>query len=830
MIIRFICSLLLLASLTAATSSPVSVGISVTSTGSDEEFVGPFANWINAKTGKRFDGTGSTLCTGATGNGSTDDAAALQSCLDILGATNPVLWIPAGTYKINSTLTCGGTDFLNIIAEDPSTTTIIWGGASSGTMLAMTGSPNMRINRLNWNGNGTAGTIIDNDFSSGLFNTGLEFADDIFQNGQYGQICGHSGGCADTVFIRDKFLNNSIDGILVNNFNALDVWVWYSLFQNNPRAITNVAGGGSAGQFHVFNSIFENSTTADASTANTFGTTNLRGNYSIGSRRFWEGGGSGAVEPITIQGNTILDPTNPHAIYEFSSGPIVLIDNVIRSSGGTPVAEVPPDRTLAAAGIFSMGNTFTVGTGTCAMSAPVYSTGPCYETDDRIVSSGSVNPSAPTLPGVPPNHHRTIYEATNVAGIISGIASAAGTCDNSVVHIQAGSYSIPSTITVPASCPIQIIGDGGNSFLGWAGSGTGPELKLVGPSKVVLRDFRMQGDTVAAGIEIAGADQAQARIFGEQVSTAQGSPNLLVDALDYTNVEFHDSKFEHALTGFPSINVVGGPSASSGSWLGGVTKVFAALSWGVEFVYQSSAGARLLLQAIWNEASTTSFVSIVRLTDGGSVTLAGTMLGQTIAAPTATGGSGSNTLTLNSVSGITAGMYAGIDTGEIPDHDVIDSINTGAVTIHLVSPTLAALSAQQIRVYVPIGISMNNFFGTAALVNNFTFGGTEITGASPLTPKVLGIQSGPDTWFANTSSPPATAELCNSSNNIDFNAYTSTPPLNCSPPDAAFLRTTLAQLRTTLPVIPSALPNGVTDARLYRMIVTNFTPDLHFKN
>src|SRR5258707_10270672 len=60
-----------------------------------DEFVGPFANWINATTGKRMDGTGSTVCTGATGNGSTDDAAALTSCTGAVGPTPPALWLPS---------------------------------------------------------------------------------------------------------------------------------------------------------------------------------------------------------------------------------------------------------------------------------------------------------------------------------------------------------------------------------------------------------------------------------------------------------------------------------------------------------------------------------------------------------------------------------------------------------------------------------------------------------------------------------------------------------------------------------------------------------------
>ena len=60
-----------------------------------DEFVGPFSSWKNVKTDY-----------GAVGNGVADDTTALQNALNAMGAgTFKVLYIPAGTYKITSTLT-----------------------------------------------------------------------------------------------------------------------------------------------------------------------------------------------------------------------------------------------------------------------------------------------------------------------------------------------------------------------------------------------------------------------------------------------------------------------------------------------------------------------------------------------------------------------------------------------------------------------------------------------------------------------------------------------------------------------------------------------------
>ena len=93
---------------------------------SPDAFCGPFSNWMNAKTGYN-----------AKGDGTTDDAPALQNALNALvnNTTSRVLFIPPGTYLIKSTLTITGTKSCAIIGEDPATTIIKWDGAANGDML-----------------------------------------------------------------------------------------------------------------------------------------------------------------------------------------------------------------------------------------------------------------------------------------------------------------------------------------------------------------------------------------------------------------------------------------------------------------------------------------------------------------------------------------------------------------------------------------------------------------------------------------------------------------------------------------------------------------------
>ena len=532
------------------------------------------------------------------GDGVTDDTMALQRAIDSLDRTHPVVYLPAGTYLITSTLNIAAKYHVAIIGEDPETTKIVWGGAASGTMIYVNGVDYSKFNRLTFDGMHTAQVIVDQswDYSTGFFDTGNEYADDTFRNAEIGYRCGNLGeGCAESSMIRDRFLNNSTAGISLKNFNALDIWVWYCYFKDNAYGVTNNPGSGN---FQVYNSIFEGSSTADIGIGNN-GTFNIRENFSTGSYQFIRAGTNAAPLQLTIQGNTVLDTEATQSVQVNELGPVTLIDNIIRSKSGFTNGTVVGVAGYEPSDLFSLGNTFTA-------TNALYSNGRLHTSLDEVVDRTTINPVMPTLPSTPANQNRQIFEVVSgstTAQIQDAINQAAASSDeNPIVHLNPGTYNITTTLIVPENHDLQIIGDGYYSGLNWSGTGDGPVLRLNGPSHAVLRDFRVHGNS-ANGIEVNNADQEGSSIFAEQLFLNDSTPNLLVNGLDYTKIELHNlTHYGHHQTGETSIEIVGGASAAAGSWLGGKVNIFAGVESGAYESYNISNGAHVSIFDIWVDA------------------------------------------------------------------------------------------------------------------------------------------------------------------------------------------------------------------------------------
>jgi len=575
----------------------------------NEEFLGPFASWADVKRDY-----------GAVGDGVADDTAALQKALDEVGKPGHayVIYVPAGTYRITGTLTLKYRNDVGFVGEHPLRTVIVWDGPAGGVMFHSNGATRNRVGRLTFDGRGRALSAIDHKWdrtNQPFATTETEYADLIIRDVAYG-IRGGVDWNDDTVSIlRCHFLRCWEAGISLESYNAVDWWVWHSCFEYCRFGFTNTRYSGAC---HVYESVFRNSTEADIRTGNCDGFFSYRWNTSVNSKAFWLNGFAPCGRNGTVQGNTIIDPQDNIPIAISDLGPLVLLDNVIKSrveARNGPVVYII-DRLL------SVGNTFTA-------NDPL-SAGGAVSIDDRIVSRESLDFPEPELPSFLPNRHRPVIElqpgatraeiqqAINQANLLHG--------QRPVVHLPAGTYAIDRTLVIPAGSDVQLVGDG--RFLGtvllWAGQTDDPVLYVGGPSHATLRELAVHSPPPAKGIVVANCDQEGARVFLDQVTAydwgARPLSKMLVDRLDHADVTLRAFGLGCPA---PGLKVIGGPRLAAGEPVGGRVLAIGGSS-GDGLVFDVLNGGRLCVEDIWCEFW--AAFQFMRCSDSGTFTLNGAVV------------------------------------------------------------------------------------------------------------------------------------------------------------------------------------------------------------
>jgi hypothetical protein len=784
-----------------------------------EEFVGPFPSWVNVETG----------C-GAHGDGIADDTAAIQTCINGINSTTPVVYFPAGAYNISSTLvwpgsgqTCTtapsvGSSYGRMVGADPATVTIKWVGASAGTMMCLNGVQFSSINRMTLDANtaNSAKVIISQGWtgpiSGGQFaDVGNEYTDVVFKNAGastgigFAFFCGTQGfQCSEVTLLRDQFINNVV-GVQTAQANAADVWCWYCSFQGNSFAIS--AGGtpkgipgapcasnDCAGQFSAFASVFQNTANQDLTWGNNGPMFNFIDNYSSGANRFISSGGTGAFDPAIIKGNTIVNTANCLSILDSDIGPGLFVGNTVVTSGSCTPATVSGATSTSSSGpsvIFNGGdllakaNFFTKGvspSGSCSTTTPAFAGGRCQEFGETITTISP--PSPPTLPGVPPNLSRPIFEAspsgsgttcsagspctpqtavclaaTGSSGFSAGNCTGTVTSNRNVVHLIPGTYSISTTLSFPANADIQFICDGYNTQITPSGLSGVPTVKINGPSHVAMRYCEVSGDLAGGvdGIEITGVDQSGAKIWADQLLLANNNlRTFFVDnTLSNVGIEVHDSHFfgstdaNIVMAGANSLSVYGCVSSSAAT----------------NGVFNLSGAGRMMLNSCWNDGGADK---IFALSGSGTFSLVG-----------GHGGIGTDGVTLPTTAGTLSGFTG---TAQLGSLDVTPVSFAGTPTID-------------------IGTSAGATVLGWGLVGNSTFWNT--SGAAGGTTGFLNsfqFQPGLGYSVTNYTEVSATQGFINASMNL---------------------------FETTSPTMPTAGAPGVTALQLQRIFVSSAHYGIH---
>jgi len=571
-----------------------------------EEWVGPFEGWADVK--QDFH---------AIGDGKADDTVALQKALDALrdekGQTRDV-YFPAGIYRITRTLTLprkAGREAigLNIQGEDPDKTIIAWDGPVDGVMFDY-GAWCSKLGRITFDGRSKAKTAIRHGPE---FVTANEIADMVFRDVGFGIKAGDPAraGIAETSVQRCKFLRCSKAGVSIQNFNSLDWWMWDCLFEDCRVGATNSYW---AGNFHVYKSLFRRSTEADITINNT-GYFSFRHNTSVGSKAFFVAAGNGAAAQLTFQDNQIIDTADTQAIRVGNLGPVFLLDNTIASRAGVTEGPVATGQN---AHVISAGNTFTV-------VKPIRFKAGSIEMADRTVGRENLRLAIPTLPDTPPRLVRKVLavhprsDAATIQAIIDAAAKLKG--QRPIIHFAVGQYPINRTLTIPAGCDVQLVGEGipYNTQLQWTGEGNGPIVRFAGPSRATLRDLVLVGSGKADGLTIEQCDQPGGRVFFDQVQVdGAAAVGYLVNGVERAQVQLRDCGHSGNKIG---MRVAGGPRLRQDQPTQGRVVILSGASSNNDLSYDIVDGGRLLACDIWYETS--SKPRFLRLTGQGEFTLHG---------------------------------------------------------------------------------------------------------------------------------------------------------------------------------------------------------------
>jgi len=407
----------------------------------------------------------------------------------------------------------------------------------------------------------------------------------------------------------------------MESYNALDWYVWDSEFSDNARGITNVVVNGSA---HAYRNLFQRSTVADFQMAAI--PMGIRWNVSIDSQMFFEASGCTAnAGNAVIQENRIVTPIADEAIWIKTMGAVTLLDNQIRSRAGAtaPIVDADDCGWTPGVDLITVGNDYTVSS-PHAIAGNVRHT----DVDTSIVSAASISATAPTLPATSTGSALPVTNLTvgaSAATIQSAINAVAGS--GGIIHLPAGTYSINTTITLPANSPIILVGDGREiTELTWTGSAGVPLITMTGPSKSIIRDLTVNGGGAGKGILLDGVDQVGSTVYIDHTEAWGSTTNAVyVQDLNNTKVDFANLDYGHC--NGAAISVDGGTSGLGsasrvGIW-GGMSSI--ALSWvtaSSEF-YQLLDNAKLLVQDLWYEGHAPKYVNLTSA-DSGYFALSGT--------------------------------------------------------------------------------------------------------------------------------------------------------------------------------------------------------------
>ena len=630
------------------------------------------------------------------GDGKADDTAAIQKGLDMIlpeDSQRKILYFPAGTYRITAALKavrekhreCQG---VGLQGEGPDQSVIVYDGAGNEPMLqwgawystirglgfetADSEAVRLRLAPSNLpppipasasrddgkllargnsdlgvrgekSGKPTAGILFGPKFS-----TMNEVADCRFAGlpvallGGEGKMAGQAEVC-----VRRCRFERCETGVLLQNWNSLDWWIWDSRFTECGTALSNEPG---CGNFNAYRCVFESSRRADVRVGNVLGAFSLVENESRGSRKFFEtrtGHTTGGL--FTFQGNRVEWDGREPAIGMGNCGPVLFLDNEFIAT--TP-EQAEAIRFASANRIDPTGNALLIGNTTTRTN--LYTAEKNYEVrviEDGDVSAGirmkmriqeglsvnvnenvngtqktEINPSAISdLPSPAKTTRATVVEMEAGAGGDQIQTAIDGAVEGALIHLPAGTYKLTRPIVIQAGRNITIQGDGllnATRFCPEGDYGKRGLFEVEPGARVEIRDLWLDAPVQpggAVGLIVRYRDRPGILVHGDQVMTTGWGPGLVVEGMEEGRLVLEN----HWHNG---VTVIGGPRGVKRGREEGRVEILQGMSTRdrgqnpATAIYEVKQGGRIFARDLWFEGDNRT---MLRMEDGGTLVLVG---------------------------------------------------------------------------------------------------------------------------------------------------------------------------------------------------------------
>ena len=481
----------------------------------------PRSDWINVKT---------DVTPAAVGDGVADDTAAIQAAMNLAtSTTKKTVYLPAGTYKISSTLAWNtapsGRPGLALIGCGRDTI-LRWAGASGGTMFRATGATRTRYIGLTWDGQNSAAHAYNHD-SQHAYETRIRHENEAFLNFTVAAIMsGNTTAATPTAetFIWNCLFRNNTIGVVVGN-QIYNYYQWYfdgCQFENNGTGIQSPCG-----KIVILNTHFSNSSVVDVQAPLS---PRLRRCTSTGSALFFRTGQSSTAGGIVLQDCHVSGWTNANGAIVFGNrGPIMIFD----CSFTNPPNNNPPmsrqgslqQNVITSNNTHAFNANITTPTATLALlTIPVGTRGPSITSASREFLKSTWPADSTNIIDVKLDHGAVGNgTADDTAAIQAAINAARTAGSGAIVYFPNGKYKITNTLLVQGS-NYKLQGGGFlTSEIVWAGPNNDSMIETQDVDNVSLEQFKLTCDLSVNGI----------------LATSAYPGKLTVDGIYYTNPTYY---------------------------------------------------------------------------------------------------------------------------------------------------------------------------------------------------------------------------------------------------------------------------------------------------